>query len=276
MNINREFIKSNNCYKGQNNPVFLVNHETDNYKEGLNARTYAKSHYRGKFRRNSVHFYVDDKEIYQCLEYYDGAITLEDGNGRSGITDCNSINIMLCVNSDGNFEETIKNAAWLNKFLLKRFGWGMDRVKRHYDATGKMCPKILMSNPKLWQKFLKKIVGQAIYSCIEEDCDKTLVKFNAEVEELQKEINNEGLGIIKEDGIVDYETLSRCPIITMNDKGNIVNLLQKFLKSKGYHIKEEGVFGKTTLKAIIDIQKSNNLDIDGVVTYKTWNVILQS
>ena len=38
LTINKEFLKSHKCYKGKNNPKYIVNHETDNYSEGAGAR----------------------------------------------------------------------------------------------------------------------------------------------------------------------------------------------------------------------------------------------
>ena len=37
LTINKEFLKSHKCYKGKNNPKYIVNHETDNYSEGARS-----------------------------------------------------------------------------------------------------------------------------------------------------------------------------------------------------------------------------------------------
>ena len=68
LTINKEFLKSYKCYKGKNNPKYIVNHETDNYSKGAGARNHAKAQFNGNLGDTSVTFYVDDKEIYQCLE----------------------------------------------------------------------------------------------------------------------------------------------------------------------------------------------------------------
>ena len=67
LTINKEFLKSHKCYKGKNNPKYIVNHETDNYSEGAGARNHAKAQFNGNLGDASVHFYVDDKEIYQLI-----------------------------------------------------------------------------------------------------------------------------------------------------------------------------------------------------------------
>lgn len=33
-----------------------------------------------------------------------------------------------------------ENAALYIAYVLKQYGWGMDRLKRHYDWSGKDCP----------------------------------------------------------------------------------------------------------------------------------------
>jgi len=40
--------------------------------------------------------------------------------------------------------------------LLKQYGWGIDRVKKHQDWNGKYCPHRILSENR-WNSFLKRI-----------------------------------------------------------------------------------------------------------------------
>ena len=61
LTINKEFLKSHKCYKGKNNPKYIVNHETDNYSEGAGARNHAKAQFNGNLG--------DVSDVYKRQEY---------------------------------------------------------------------------------------------------------------------------------------------------------------------------------------------------------------
>jgi N-acetyl-anhydromuramyl-L-alanine amidase AmpD len=238
MVINKEFINSRNCYKGENNPKYIVNHETDNYDEGAGARKHAMAEYNGNLGEVSVHFYVDDKEIYQCLELEDGAWAVGDPGNRGIITNRNSVNIEICVNPDSDFYEARKNAAWLNSYLLNLYNFNMNMVKRHYDATGKICPRQMINNPKLWNEFLSFIDPYNKQSC----------------------------------NVENSSNLSRI------DRGRIFvgdrcRELQEKLIEKGYDCGEcgaDGIFGEGTLNALLMFQKDSGLEEDGLAGEETF------
>lgn len=150
MEIKKKIAK-NHCYIGANSPAYVVVHETDNWDRGAGAETHARALYNGNLG-GSVHFYVDDTEIYQTLDLTDGAYAVGDGGGRYGITNRNSINLEICVNPDSNYYKAVENAKWLCAKLLKERGWGIDRLKRHYDASRKNCPRRIIAEG-LWDDF---------------------------------------------------------------------------------------------------------------------------
>ena len=42
--------------------------------------------------------------------------------------------------------------------LLKDRGWGVDRLRRHYDWSGKICPRILQPNNWAgWEQFKRDV-----------------------------------------------------------------------------------------------------------------------
>lgn len=232
LTINKEFLKSYKCYKGKNNPKYIVNHETDNYSYGAGARNHAKAQFNGNLGDASVHFYVDDKEIYQCLELADGAWAVGDRGNFGVITNYNSINIEICVNPNSDYNTARKNAAELNKYLLDQYGWGMDRVKRHYDATYKSCPRKMIQNPNLWKEFVQWIsTGN---TSIEVDHNKPV--YVATIEQ------------------------------SKNFIGNRAKDVQVKLISLGYDLGKwgaNGIWGEYSYNALIKFQKANDLNPDG-------------
>ena len=55
----------------------------------------------------------------------------------------NGIGVELCVNADGNFEQTMQNGAQLTAYLLRQYGLGVENVRQHYDFSGKNCPQTI-------------------------------------------------------------------------------------------------------------------------------------
>ena len=59
-------------------------------------------------------------------------------------------------------------------------------------------------------------------------------------------------------------------------QGNDVRSLQQILIAKGYsvgHKMDDGIFGELTKKSVMQFQKDNKLDSDGIVGPDTFNEI---
>ena len=122
-------------------------HETANTSEGADAE--AHSDYLSTTSDEvSWHYTVDDHQIYQHLPDNEEAWHSGDREGNHS-----SIGIELCVNADGNFDQTMENAAKLTAFLLKEYDLTIDNVKQHYDFNGKDCPLIIRQEGR-WDEFL--------------------------------------------------------------------------------------------------------------------------
>lgn len=161
--INREFISSENTYAGKNRPAYIVIHETDNYAKGAGARRHAEAQFLGHLS-TSVQYYSGSDGIWQAAEHTDGtySIGIEYG-GNHVVRDANNrntINIEICVNSDGDYGKARQNAVKLVKYLIQVTGIPAERVIRHFDAKGKYCPRKMMDSPELWEDFKKQISGQ--------------------------------------------------------------------------------------------------------------------
>lgn len=160
--INRDFISKQNTYAGANNPTYIVIHETDNYANGAGAQRHAQAQKNGNLS-TSVHYYAGNDGVYQAAEHSDGtwSIGTEYGGNHSvkDATNRNSINIEICVNSDGDYNVARANAIELVKYLIQTTGIKADHVIRHYDAKGKYCPRKMLDNPSLWEDFKNQIGG---------------------------------------------------------------------------------------------------------------------
>ena len=105
----------------------------------------------------SFHFAVDDKEVVQGIELNRNAWHASDG--RFGTGNRKTIAIEICYSKSGGnrFIKAEQNAVELIVYLMKQYGWGIDRVKRHYDyaPNKKYCPHRTMNMG--WDRFLNMI-----------------------------------------------------------------------------------------------------------------------
>lgn len=73
----------------------------------------------------------------------------------------NSIGIEMCCHKrpDGSWyidEETMAAAAALGREIIARYNIPMENVLRHYEVTGKLCPRPLIDDT-LWKNFKKRL-----------------------------------------------------------------------------------------------------------------------
>lgn len=70
-----------------------------------------------------------------------------------------TISIECChPDAGGSFTEaTYQSLIKLVDWLRDTYGLSMDEVIRHYDVTGKICPKYYVENPDAWERFLKDV-----------------------------------------------------------------------------------------------------------------------
>jgi N-acetylmuramoyl-L-alanine amidase len=141
-------------------PRGLVIHWTANERKGANAVA-NRNYFNNPTTEASAHYIVDDKQIVRCLPenemaYHVGAKQYKPeavAKLSSYPNNC-TIGIEMCVNKDGNFQETYRRTVELAADILKRYGWGVDRLWRHFDITGKNCPAYFVSDD-----FARKYTG---------------------------------------------------------------------------------------------------------------------
>ena len=135
---------------------YVVIHETDNENEGADAEAHNHfMHTNGKDNELSWHYTVDDHEIWHHIPDDETAFHagdhMEDGGGNK-----NGIGVEMCVNADGDYEQTLKNAQKLAATLLHEYGLSIDDLKKHQDFSGKNCPSRLL-NAGRWDEFVQGV-----------------------------------------------------------------------------------------------------------------------
>ncbi|MCB6992878.1 N-acetylmuramoyl-L-alanine amidase [bacterium 210820-DFI.6.37] len=132
-------------------PSYITIHNTANNASAANEVNYMLSNN----NQTSYHYAVDDKEAVQAIPLNRNA--WHAGDGGSGTGNRKSIGIEICYSKSGGsrFDKAERNAAYLTAVLLKKRGWGINRVKRHKDWSGKDCPHRTIDRG--WNRFLKMI-----------------------------------------------------------------------------------------------------------------------
>ena len=101
----------------------------------------------------SSHFIVGLKgEIVQCVPTWEIAYA---SNQRNKDT----VSIECChPDESGAFtKETYQSMVQLSAWLCQKFGLNENDVIRHYDVTGKICPKYFVENEEAWKEFKENV-----------------------------------------------------------------------------------------------------------------------
>ena len=159
IHVTRDYITRN--YSDHRKKIeYIVIHDTDNRDPKADAAMHS-SYYQNNKRGASAHYTVDDSHIVNNVREEDSAYHCGDGYGKNGITNSNSIGIEMCVNSDGDFSKTMRNAEELAKYLMHKYDLPPERVVMHRDASGKNCSRKMIEEG-LWDDF-KRAVGDSHY-----------------------------------------------------------------------------------------------------------------
>lgn len=103
----------------------------------------------------SAHFLIGlAGEVIQC-------IPLDEKSSATNERNRDTISIEVChPDATGQFTQAsydslVKLTAW----LCDTAGIGRDRVIRHYDVTGKLCPLYFVEHPEAWQAFRSDVAA---------------------------------------------------------------------------------------------------------------------
>ena len=141
-------------YGGQRKQIkYIVVHYTANKNDTARGNA---TYFQNRIVEASAHFFVDENEIWQSVpdNYEAWAVGGKNNRGRyyGKCTNNNSISVELCNSVDFVPEKTADLARQLIKNLMKKYNVPVSRVIRHYDVTGKICPKPLVDDGA-WQNF---------------------------------------------------------------------------------------------------------------------------
>lgn len=162
-----------NYSENTNSCKYIVIHDTANEGSGADGMAHY-NYFQTKTTKTSAHYIVDDKQIVQIIEDIHTAYHCGDRHNDT-INNSNSIGIEICVNSDGNFEKAVENAIYLTRLLMGKHNIPGTRVVRHYDVTGKICPRRMIEvKPEYWNTF-KEQIGKNSDISIDEDNDPTKI-----------------------------------------------------------------------------------------------------
>ncbi len=139
---------------------WLVVHETDNYSEGATAAAHSAFLFHNANASENIvswHYTVDDHEIYHHIPDDETAYHAGDGSTKNG-GNMNGIGIEMCVNEDGNFEQTLINTERLCARLLIEYDLKPKALKKHQDFSPekKVCPSTLINSGR-WDEFCEAV-----------------------------------------------------------------------------------------------------------------------
>ena len=131
-------------------PTRIVVHNTANDASANNEISYMRTNN----YETSFHFAVDDKEVVQGIPLNRNAWHAGDSHGKGNME---GIAIEICYSKSGGdrFIKAEQNAAKFIAQLLKERGWGINKVTKHQDYSGKYCPHRTLDMG--WERFLNMI-----------------------------------------------------------------------------------------------------------------------
>ena len=128
----------------------IVVHYTGNPgTTAMQNRNYFEGLAESKVTKASSHYIVGlSGEIIQC-------VPLDEIAYASNHRNADTISIECCINNDaGKFtEKTYDALVHLTAWLVGEYDLKIDDIIRHYDVTGKVCPKYFVEHESAWVDF---------------------------------------------------------------------------------------------------------------------------
>ena len=150
-----------NSYSRPQIPIEQVNYIAIHYtanpgSTAMSNRNYFENLATTQENKVSSHFVVGlDGEVVQCIPTSEMSYATNSRN-------VDTISIECChPDETGQFNDaTYSSAVKLTAWLCTRFGLDTEHVIRHYDVTGKDCPKYYVENPDAWLQMKADIAEQ--------------------------------------------------------------------------------------------------------------------
>ena len=230
MDIQTKYADASNYQEGRSGTIkYIVLHYTAN--DGDTAKGNC-NYFQGKNRGASAHYFVDETSVWQSVRDTDTAWSVGGGLQSSGghafykiCTNNNSISIEMCskiVNGVYTIpEKTVDNAVGLTKQLMGTYNIPIDRIIRHYDVNGKICPRPWVEDETQWAQFKNRLEGEEI------DMEE-LQKLRADLEYFMAAVDRLGDRITKLENPTVYNYIDSVPtwardtVQKLCDKGILV------------------------------------------------------
>ena len=132
-------------------PDGIAVHNTANDASAMSEVSYMI----GNNNKTSFHVAVDDERVVTGLPFNRNAYHA--GAGKNGRGNRTQISIEICYSESGGerFEKAEDLCASYIAYLLRQYGWGIEKVTKHQDYSGKYCPHRTLDMG--WERFLNKI-----------------------------------------------------------------------------------------------------------------------
>lgn len=132
-------------------PEGITVHNTYNNASAMSEISYML----GNNLKTSFHVAVDNERVVTGIPFNRSCFAA--GDGKTGFGNRKTINIEICYSKSGGekFDEAEELAAEYIAYLLKQYGWGIDKVGTHQMRSGKYCPHRTLDYG--WERFLNKI-----------------------------------------------------------------------------------------------------------------------
>ena len=235
----------------------VVIHWTANEGNNANADAHFAYFNRGEVFA-SAHYFVDEKKILRIIPenemaYHVGARSYR--TTKYGSYPNNSmVGVEMCVHRNGDFGETWKRSVWICADILRRHNLTINELERHFDITGKDCPRYFVDNATA-ERFLGMTANQA------------WAKFRYEVAALLSPKP------APRPTPAPTPTPTR-PTLRRGDNGGAVRELQTLLnRTMNARLVVDGDFGPATDTAVKAFQRARNLTVDGIVGPATWGAL---
>lgn len=159
LKIQKKLTQVNRTVSNNRKINYIVIHYVGAVSSAKNNVDYFYSEKRGA----SAHYFVDEKEIWQCVE--DKDVAWHVGGAKEYFNECrnnNSIGIEMCCKKDeaGDWyieKQTIQNTIELVQYLMKLYNVKIENIIRHYDVTHKICPEPFVRNEQMWENFKRRV-----------------------------------------------------------------------------------------------------------------------
>jgi N-acetylmuramoyl-L-alanine amidase CwlA len=162
-------------------PKWIVIH----YFGALGSAASVAEWFKNPQARASAQYAVDEGDIiYRCVKDTDVAWHCGDGTLHPECRNWNSIGIEIrpskinkqrvgAYDTDWYFDDrALENALWLVRKLMKQYNIPAENVIRHYDVSGKMCPRPFVgddtntyyhtSGNTQWKRFKERIDDEMV------------------------------------------------------------------------------------------------------------------